>query len=329
MQIPETPEKIEQLNLMQRLRAYAGGKASWREKGRRPGEGERRACAALHLGIVETVNKILGPLLDRVTSREMETFTLHDRVHGRKVAHLMWHILETRSRERLTPPEIGMLVFAAHLHDLGMGLSRSERQARLEASSDLWDRLEVDPSVKQSLDVLRRTLKAKGAGARARQRAARQLVQAEEVLLCRDTRERHATKARYEELVEEMRRFHNKSPSKIPNIDTVLSYDGDSFRERLIDICVSHNEAADALVAPDAQNHQRPRFPGVFPVGGCNADLQMVAAALRLADILDFDRERTPAVLFHYLLPTSGPEDSVSILEWDKHLAISNWHIDA
>ncbi len=328
MQIPETPEKTEQLNLMERLQAYASGKSTWKEKRQRPGEGERRACKVLHVGLVESVGKILAPLLDRVTSREMETFTLHDRVHGRKVAHLMWHILRTKSRERLTPPEIGMLVFAAHLHDLGMGLSRSQRQKRLEASSDLWDRLGVDSAVKRAIDSLRKASKAKSSSTQARRRAIGQLMQAEEVLLCQDTRERHATKARYEELIQEMREFHRKSPSKIPDIESVLSYDGDSFRERLIDVCVSHNEAADALVAPDAQNHQRPRFPRAFPVGGCNADLQMVAAALRLADILDFDRERTPTVLFHYLLPTSSPEQSISVLEWNKHLAISNWHID-
>jgi hypothetical protein len=55
----------------------------------------------------------------------------------------------------------------------------------------------------------------------------------------------------------------------------------------------------------------------------------MVSAALRLADILDFDRERTPAVLFHYLLPdTLGGIDNRSVLEWSKHLVISNWHVE-
>jgi len=55
----------------------------------------------------------------------------------------------------------------------------------------------------------------------------------------------------------------------------------------------------------------------------------MVAGALRLADILDFDRERTPVVLFHYLLPTAlASTDDRSVLEWKKHMAISCWDID-
>jgi molecular chaperone HtpG len=54
----------------------------------------------------------------------------------------------------------------------------------------------------------------------------------------------------------------------------------------------------------------------------------MVAAALRLADILDFDRERTPAALFHYLVTAPlDPEDDRSVLEWGKHMSISNWEI--
>jgi hypothetical protein len=55
----------------------------------------------------------------------------------------------------------------------------------------------------------------------------------------------------------------------------------------------------------------------------------MVAAALRLADILDFDRERTPSVIYHYFLPGSlDAGDDVSVREWGKHLSISNWQID-
>ena len=40
------------------------------------------------------------------------------------------------------------------------------------------------------------------------------------------------------------------------------------------------------------------------------------------------DRERTPGVLFHYLLPrVANPADNISVFEWSKHLAISNWDI--
>jgi hypothetical protein len=39
------------------------------------------------------VNHVFAYILDRVGSHEMDTFTMHDRMHGLKVSHLMWHIL--------------------------------------------------------------------------------------------------------------------------------------------------------------------------------------------------------------------------------------------
>jgi hypothetical protein len=114
----------------------------------------------------------------------------------------------------------------------------------------------------------------------------------------------------------------------LPAIDSCLSFDGDSFRKQLVEICVSHNEEAEALVRRDRKNPERSRFPTEFPIGQCTANLQLLAALLRLADILDFDRERTPALLFHYLLPGPlAPETNRSVLEWRKHMAIAHWTI--
>lgn len=330
MQVPETPGTVEELDLMKRLRAYAEGTATWSPDGALLGPDLRRACQALWTNLVQLVNGVFAFLLDRVTTREMECFTLHDRIHGRKAAHLMWHITEPSRRERLTPPEIAMLVVAAHFHDLGMGLSPEERARRLDPASDLWIRSEISDSTRRALDRLRHEIGDATLPEPTRIRATRELLQAEEALLCEDTRERHATRARYEELLGMLADFHSRDPEKIPDIEACLAFDGDSFRRKVIDVCVSHNEDAEVLVGSDPANPARPRFPIDYPVGRSIADLHFVAAALRLADILDCDRERTPAVLFHYLLPTSlRPKGDRSIVEWSKHLAISNWHIES
>lgn len=329
MQIPETPQQVTELDLMRRLDEYANGTASWTTDGLMPGMKAQQACRTLHTNLTNLVNGMFAFILDRVTAREMEAFTMHDRVHGRKVAHLMWHILKSERRQHLTPPEIGMLVVAAHLHDLGMGLSPSERAERLKPESDLWDRLEIQDNVRNAIEKLREQIGDEKASDSVKRRAEQQLFQAEEALLTQDTRERHATRERYQEILGLLSEFHQKDPVRIPDIEATLAFDGDSFRDKLIDVCMSHNEDADSLVANDEKNLDRPRFPNDFPVGICTADLHLVAAALRLADILDFDRERTPAVLFHYLLPTTlGSLENRSVLEWSKHLAISNWHIE-
>jgi hypothetical protein len=329
MKIPETPSTVEQLDLMKRLEDYAEGRATWLPNGDPLGTSSRKACRHLHTQIVRIIDQVFASILDRVTARELDTFTMHDRKHGLKVAHLMWHILSEERRALITPPEIGVMVLSAHLHDAGMALSKEERVARLDPGSDLWQFAEIDDVVKRNLERLRLALQDTSIAVPKRRRIEAELFQAEEALLAMDTRNRHASRERYIELIAEITDYHDKDRARIPDIQECFSFDGDSFMEKLIEVCVSHNQDADSLVEQDKENFDRPRFPRDYPVGSATVDLQLAAAALRLADILDFDRERTPAVLFHYLVPSSlRLGDEISTLEWSKHLAISNWEID-
>ena len=327
VQILESPAHVEDLDLMKLLKAYAVGEASWKGEVALS-QGEREACGALHSNIRALVAEAFGPLLDRIHAREMETFTAHDRTHSQKVAHLMWHILGEARRNRLTPPEIALLVLSAYLHDLGMAVSPQEREHFLAQDSDLWSLLDVDSDVKQAMHELR-DAPAEPESDAARQIAVGRLVQAEEALLAQYVRERHASETRYAELLSWLEEVHATDPVRIPDVPRCLSYQGDSFRQPLIRICVSHGTDADSLASRDPEHPERPLFRTDYPIGGVVADLRMAAVALRLADILDFDRERTPAILFHYLLPgrlTSA--DDKSVLEWQKHMTITAWHID-
>ncbi len=329
MQIPETPLSIQELDLMKRLNAYATGSSSWITEESSIGQNTKAECQTLYTNIVSFVTKMLVPLLDRIKAREMETFTMHDSNHSLKVAHLIWHILRHDRRDTLTPPEIAILVISAFLHDLGMALSPEERENRLDVNSDLWNRLEIEENLKNTIIQLKEQAFDKDIPDPIKKRARRKLCQAEEVLLCQDTRERHASYERYEEILNQLQQFHKKDPTNLPDVESCLSYAGDSFREKLIEICVSHNQDISYLLDNDETHIERPRFPKDYTLGPCTADLHMSAAALRLSDILDFDRERTPPVMFHYLLPTNlAPDDDKSFLEWSKHLTISNWQID-
>src|SRR5258708_650901 len=170
----------------------------------------------------------------------------------------MWLITAPERRELLTPAEIGLLVASAFLHDLGMFLSNPAREARLSAESDLWDRLEIHQDVRRRREELTTAINSEQVPAK-QQLLMRQLVEADEALLCIDTRERHATAERYGQIVAEIRTLHQKDPSKIADIDIITSFEGDSFLDKLIDICVSHNEAAEALVQQDRTNVERTR----------------------------------------------------------------------
>jgi molecular chaperone HtpG len=329
VRIPETPKDVKQLDLMKLLDAYADGKASWFSDGSAIGPDMQQACRTLHTNLTDLVNQVFAFVLDRVNAREMDMFTMHDRRHGMKVAHLMWHIMAPERRKFLSPPEIGLLVLSAYLHDAGMALTRAEREGRLATDSDLWLNLENAEETKQAFLKLQSRLKDPDITGGPRKRIEQELQQAEEALLTTDTRQRHATPERYRELLELLAAFHSADQVRVPDIERAMSFDGDSFKVKLVDVCMSHNESAEALVESDRENFQLRRFPRVYPVGQANADLQLVAAALRLADILDFDRERTPPLLFHYLLPGGlSVGESISKLEWSKHLAISNWEIN-
>lgn len=328
MKIPETPSSVEQLDLMQLLDSYATGAATWHEDGSKIGKELQQSCRSLHTHIVELVTQVFAFILDRINAREMDIFTMHDRRHGAKVAHLMWHITTPERRKRLSPAEIALLVLAAYIHDAGMALTRKERELRLSGDSDLWLNLENMEEAKRSFFALRERLKDSTVNGGLRARLELEFQQAEEALLTNDTRLRHATPDRYKELFNLLSEFHSKDQVRIPDIERGMSFDGESFKSKLIDICVSHNESAEVLVERDRENFQNRRFPRVFPIGRANADLQFVAAALRLADILDFDRERTPSLLFYYLVPGGfSIGENLSLLEWSKHLAISNWEI--
>src|SRR5205807_905070 len=88
MRIPEAPSRVEDLDLMQLLNSYAEGKVTWFPDGTPVGSQLKQACRSLHTQIVELVNQVFAFLLDRVNAREMDIFTMHDRRHGAKVAHL-------------------------------------------------------------------------------------------------------------------------------------------------------------------------------------------------------------------------------------------------
>jgi hypothetical protein len=327
MQIPETPEHLADLDLMKKLESYAQGAGSYLPDRGELGREAKDSCKQLHAAMVR-LEGILNPLLEKINAREMDVFTMHDSRHARKVAHLMWHIVKEDRRKLLTPPEIGLLVSSALLHDLGMFLTKEEREARLAPESDLWAQLDVDENARQQIGSLR-TGAATERNAAKQQRLLRRVFQAEEALLCKDTRERHATAVRYRALLDSLKQAHEKDPVGVRDIEACLAFDGDSFTDKLIEVCVSHGDPAEMLLVHDSEQPEAMRFPRDYPVGSCVADLLFVAATLRLADILDFDRERTPTVLYHYFVPGDlGPEDDRSVLEWDKHLAISNWHID-
>ncbi len=149
---------------------------------------------------------------------------------------------------------------------------------------------------------------------RQRLRVETEIHQLQEAALCAYLRPRHAMRARYVELAEQLKRDSGMSE--------LFSFQGVSFLEPLISICWSHNE--DPAVLAEVKGPYEDTFPRDLTICGEVLNTQFCAALLRLADIMDFDRERTPRVLFEALgiASRSVPSAEVTLREWSKHLSV-------
>ncbi|HEY7770877.1 HD domain-containing protein, partial [Longimicrobium sp.] len=249
--------------------------------------------------LIAVVERIFRECEDRLKSvlRYMPQYTLHDAVHIHRVVDLMGRLIPDRVLSRLQPLEIASLILVAGLHDIGMAPAEDEVRALLELPSDA-----AEPSIEavryravrhSHPELLRRQAELRNGG---NHNAAGNI---EAFFLSEYIRETHAERSR--QYVFE--RHHAD-----------LRYRNFAFVHLIADVCFSHTQPIEYLTA--------------LPVdqllgGGEYANFRFIAILLRVADILDFDAERTPQVLFQQL----GVRDSVSISEWRKHSAISGWDV--
>jgi hypothetical protein len=141
-----------------------------------------------------------------------------------------------------------------------------------------------------------------------------ELYQLQEAGLCNYLRPRHATRDRYNALISQIATSSGRND--------LFEINGVSFRDILIDICVSHNQDPGVLV--ESSGVYGDRFPRDLAIATYSLNAQFCAAVLRLVDILDFDRERTPTVLFDSLGISTRtiPGAEVSLREWQKHMSV-------
>jgi hypothetical protein len=88
------------------------------------------------------------------------------------------------------------------------------------------------------------------------------------------------------------------------------------LRDALAEVCRSHNRPAASLY----EQAFALRFAG-------DCDLRFCALLLRLADVLDFDRSRSPETVYRYLglQRRESAREQASDVEWLKHLAVEGF----
>jgi|GEM_PF-1545641 len=271
-------------------------------------------------GLIERVNTFVStvsPLLDLILASPFRDYTLHNSKHSKKLIHLSEYIISRNTLEHLSALEIAIIIISCYLHDLGMCLTSTERE-QIISTQEFEDELRAWPQLWYEIENARKQYSR--VSYLERSTIESRIFQLQEAGLASFLRSRHGTYERYAKLISKLKESVGRND--------LLKVKDVSFENEIIQICVSHNEdVAVLLEIIDAYND---RFPRDISIGGFKVNMQFCAAVLRLTDILDFDRERTPRILFESLGIGDGtffPGKSVSLQEWNKHMAVHSLEI--
>lgn len=234
--------------------------------------------------------------------KNMPEFTLHDDTHIFNMLIIIGKIIPKENIEKLSIPDLFMLIVSVFLHDIGMApdekyilawknqLSIEEYDEELNEEREKFIRFRL--TYTHQLEEMERLRKEK-------EFSKAQLL--EDYIVTEYIRLTHSIRAR--EIIAKY------WAGKIVYQDTDLTED-------LAAICFSHNESYSYLLQMET-----------FKICGQDEYLciPFVATILRLADIIDFDPKRTPSVLFSHL----AVKNPVSLKEWKKHQSINAWTISS
>jgi hypothetical protein len=249
---------------------------------------------AVRASLVRWMPKIQGILAQASTAPT--DFTLHDAEHSFRVAEWMAKIIPVDVLEQLCIYELALLLFSAYLHDIGMtpqqgnverhwyhlvyGAPPDPEQPHL----DEREAAELQAWLDEERPGLTPPLAVDG-------KADRETVQVADELMARYCRHRH------NDWSEDWTRA-NLSSEALPGYERGVA--------DLVQLCRSHHQGYEDL--KQSRFDPRPAGAGAWPIHH-----RYLACALRVADVLDIDPERTPDVIFRHR--AIHPE---SVLYWRK-----------
>jgi Histidine kinase-, DNA gyrase B-, and HSP90-like ATPase len=245
--------------------------------------------------MVHHAAETVGPLLKQIplTFRQ---YTEHDIQHSRNLISLMGKFIPAGTLERLNAVELAILALSALLHDSGMFVTDAEKAAVL--GSDEYRCFEAAQGERAAL-----LAKARESGEHLRAAALQDAL-----------------------LAEYFRRVHPERAEGVvrTHLAGKLGFRGTDLTPAVLRVCVSHGWGVLESSDPRDPDKTVSRLSTRKPVSSVPVNEQYLACCLRLADIMDFDRSRTPASVFQHL----GFTEEKSWEEWNKHLQVDGWHVD-
>jgi len=262
-----------------------------------------RRLDTLDRALAGNVETVCGEAADRMKAMPAYApqYTLHDERHLLRTTELMAKVLGAQV-DQLNRTELALLILAAFFHDQGMVPSGEEYAAlrgeqALQLHADTW---RVDHP---NYGEISAQLGSQGVSEEERHRLAVLIAELDQAMLTDFLRGTHAERSGA--LVRE--RYGN---------DKRLETQGVNLAFFVARLCESHS-----LAAKDLRPESGFRFDE--RIGTEAVNMAYLGVALRLADILDFDRDRAPEPLLRSIHFTSD----VSVAEWEKHRSVQGWVI--
>lgn len=254
-------------------------------------------------GFVGNILTLCDEASDRVKQipKFFSEYTLHDKTHFIRVTELMAYVLGS-TINKLNHIEIGLLILSAFYHDQGMLIDETEYNALDENESFLLfrDNWIIDHA---NYSEIKKQLESSFISSEEKKRLSRIISELDSAMLTDFLRESHG------------QRSHDYVLSTFIK-ERILSVAGSNISNHLAKICLSHVKSAEWISGSNGLNYDE-------NIGTYKVNTIFLSIVLRLADILDFDSDRTPDVLFKSIHFTSP----VSISEWQKHRDVKGWEI--
>ncbi len=254
--------------------------------------------------------------MDQRPDRPHPQYTLHNETHLFNVLAIMERLLPEATRNHLSPLECALCILAAFTHDLGMALSDEEhRRLQDDTFQDKGRREFLRHRSEHCAEQQRQIEHLYRQGTEGSRRKAAIL---DGHILSDFLRRTHAAN------VERVAAWLTKIKEETRN-QALFTYGNLDFEHHLALIAISHNQEAHWLREQLNHTTTSGRHDAFFSLaGGEHVNFALPGVLLRLADTMDFDASRAPGILFHHF----GIDDTISVREWEKHMAISGWELD-
>jgi hypothetical protein len=218
-------------------------------------------------------------------------FTLHDEDHAFRVAERMTEVIPQATIDALSPPELALLLLSAYLHDIGMSPKRGQVSSLFSFALTGTSKNLAPEDREEFL----RWLAFEGRGAEPP--IARSSVTEDDLRLV-------------SELVTYYARHKHNDWSKTwitENLTKFIWRGYPNWTDDLIDVCQSHHWGIKELLEP--------AFDPKVLHSKAVVHLRYLACALRVADIMENDPERTPEVVMRH----RGISPGSQVYWWKDH----------